>query len=124
LAKTKGQSVRDNVRLKTAMLREYKSHKGCSRCGENDPRCLDFHHLDPSIKHRFLKRTQLTNGKGYRKGGNTWGRMGYDAILEEVKNCEVVCSNCHRKEFATPATKPETRGDKRRSAFLTALYQL
>lgn len=25
---------------------EYKQRRGCNQCGESDPRCLDFHHIN------------------------------------------------------------------------------
>lgn len=31
-------------------LRAYKEERGCSRCLENDPVCLDFHHEEESTK--------------------------------------------------------------------------
>ena len=55
--------------------------KSCQICGENDLRCLDFHHRDPSTK-LFAPGT---------------GTRSMDKLLEEVGKCDVLCANCHRK---------------------------
>jgi hypothetical protein len=52
----------------------------CIICGETHPACLEFHHKDP-LKKEFLI-SKLYNKK---------------RILEEIKKCNVLCSNCHRK---------------------------
>jgi hypothetical protein len=59
----------------------------CERCGEDHPATLDFHHTNGSDK-------TITLGKAARQG---WSK---ERILEEVQKCEVLCSNCHRKEHA------------------------
>lgn len=63
---------------------EYKSTLKCSRCPENHPACLDFHHTDP--KEKNVEISKLI--------GNTFS-VKY--IMKEIKKCEVLCSNCHRK---------------------------
>jgi hypothetical protein len=57
----------------------------CSRCPETHEACLDFHHRDSADKVTNLSTSHL-------KG---WGRA---RILKEMEKCEVVCSNCHRKQ--------------------------
>lgn len=57
---------------------------GCTTCPESDECCIDFHHVDPSIKDKTISR--LCNG------GYTWPQ-----IQAELKKCIRVCSNCHRK---------------------------
>ncbi|AGB33597.1 hypothetical protein Natpe_3838 [Natrinema pellirubrum DSM 15624] len=68
-----------------AWVFEYKQEKGCNRCDEDDPRCLDFHHLNEDEK-------EMAVGKmisfGYSK----------DRIESEIEKCLVLCANCHRKE--------------------------
>lgn len=66
-----------------AWTREYKRERGCRRCSETDPRCLQFHHVDE-------KRASVS-------------RLVSDSAPEsvvrtEAENCEVVCANCHRLE--------------------------
>lgn len=54
----------------------------CSDCGGRFPHyVMDFDHLDGTTK-------KFSIGK---RGSRTWR-----STLEEIKKCEVVCSNCHR----------------------------
>lgn len=58
---------------------------GCEKCGYN--KCLaalDFHHFK-GIKNFPLDSRKLSNTSMKR-------------ILEEFKNCKILCSNCHREE--------------------------
>lgn len=57
----------------------------CSRCDESDPVALDFHHRTPESK--FLTVSQMVS-RGY----------GLEALMIEIEKCDVLCSNCHRKE--------------------------
>lgn len=57
----------------------------CIRCGENHPACLDFHHKDPSTKSFPIGSIH----------GQGWGEA---RIRKETEKCDVLCSNCHRKE--------------------------
>lgn len=73
-------------------LTAYKAERGCSRCPENHPAALDFHHQDRSIKlgqvNRFLS--------------NSW------QLIVEVSKCIILCANCHRKEHhAHPQRKTQ-----------------
>ena len=63
---------------------EYKSKLKCSRCTENHPSCLQFHHTDPAMKKDHV--SILVNG------GSSIKR-----VLEEINKCEVLCANCHMK---------------------------
>lgn len=67
-----------------AWLKLFKTSCACSRCGENHPATLDFHHLDRAAKEI---------------GINTVARRGWSLarIKREIEKCEVLCSNCHRK---------------------------
>lgn len=56
---------------------------GCCKCPENDPACLDYHHVDPSKKD-FAMGTRVTS-------------RGFSSLFLESSKCAVVCSNCHRK---------------------------
>ena len=77
----KGYRWRSKVRFS---FQEFKATLKCAHCGENDPVCLDFHHLDPTQKDRNVT-----------KGMSSWS---YKRIMEEVEKCIVLCANCHRKE--------------------------
>lgn len=58
----------------------------CSRCGETHPACLDFHHIEEkeSSIANMINRSSLTSSLK-------------EKIIAEIKKCEVLCSNCHRK---------------------------
>ena len=67
-----------------AFLSEWKTKRGCSRCGYNEhPVALDFHHKDPDKKEFGLSAVS-------RK------RIGLDRIKKEAKKCIILCANCHR----------------------------
>jgi hypothetical protein len=74
-------------------FKELKQGLSCGRCPEDHVACLEFHHLDPMKK-------DLCVGYMARKG------YSKQRILEEIKKCEVLYSNCHRKEhFNEEGTK-------------------
>lgn len=52
-------------------------------CGETDPVVLDFDHRPGETKFEHV--STLTS----------WGR--FDALLREMKKCDVLCANCHRR---------------------------
>jgi hypothetical protein len=78
--------LRDYSRERKKKLREWlselKAVLACP-CGESHPACLDFHHRDP-------KEKEVGIAKLIRAGGR-------EAIERELKKCEVLCANCHRK---------------------------
>ncbi len=64
---------------------ELKKELRCEICGFNHPAALDFHHIDP-----HLKNFTISPNKHNKK-----------EVLEEIKKCKVLCSNCHRIEHAS-----------------------
>lgn len=79
------QDVKNSRRREIrAFIQGYKFALGCKYCSERDPNTLDFNHLDPSLKYKAI-------ADGVRDG---WGKK---KLMEEIKKCELVCSNCHRK---------------------------
>jgi predicted HNH restriction endonuclease len=60
----------------------FKATLSCLECGVNHPAVLDFHHIDPEMKNASVH--SLVQSGSYRKA------------LEEVQQCMVLCSNCHR----------------------------
>ncbi len=64
-------------------LNKYKTGKGCCRCSERDPVCLDFHHTS---RNKEVNISEVTT-RGW----------GLGRIMSEVQKCVVICSNCHRK---------------------------
>lgn len=67
-----------------AIIDDIKHRRGCQRCPENDPACLDFHHRDPDSKLDNIG-TAIAD---------TWT---LEALQLEIDKCDVLCSNCHRK---------------------------
>jgi len=55
----------------------------CQVCGYSKcAAALEFHHLDPTQKEFAWVKMRLRS---------------WDAILEELKKCILVCANCHRE---------------------------
>lgn len=61
---------------------------GCTDCGEQDIRALEFDHVKAKS---FAVMSALWNGRSLR------------GILREIENCEVRCANCHRLRTAERA---------------------
>jgi hydroxymethylglutaryl-CoA reductase len=79
-----GNSAVAKKRLETKeWFIEIKKLSRCVKCGENDPACLDFHHLNSNEKIADISYMIAYN-------------YGKNRILEEMKKCEVMCANCHR----------------------------
>lgn len=58
----------------------------CIECGYDKHTCsLDIHHLDPSIKDKTFRSM-----RGWCK----------ERILNEIKNCVLLCRNCHAEVHA------------------------
>ncbi|HSI20566.1 MAG TPA: hypothetical protein VLA04_02560 [Verrucomicrobiae bacterium] len=70
-------------------IEEIKANLSCEVCGENHPRCLDFHHRDPAQKKALIGG--IARKKSWKK----------ERIIEEINKCSVLCSNCHRKYHAS-----------------------
>jgi hypothetical protein len=80
---------------KTRVLEWWQSYKatlGCFGCDENDPACLDFHHVITDGK----RNNDDSAARWLRDRGFSQERM-----LEEIWNtCVPLCANCHRKVHA------------------------
>ena len=57
----------------------------CIVCGESEPVCIDFHHINPEEK-------DFTIGKHRGKAR--------EILEKEISKCVCLCSNCHRKVHA------------------------
>lgn len=69
-----------------AWVHKYKERsEGCSRCEEDDPACLDFHHVNPDEKTKNVSALITYE-------------PSLDRLVEEIEKCELLCANCHRKE--------------------------
>lgn len=62
---------------------EWKKTLKCNRCGYDNYRALQFHHL---------KDKEYTIANMIRCGRNL------DSIKQEAEKCEVLCANCHQIE--------------------------
>lgn len=69
-------------KLNKEKLKELKNTLSCSKCTENHPACLDFHHLDSSKKEYSVSQMMA---------------LPWETIEKEIAKCIVFCSNCHRK---------------------------
>jgi len=53
----------------------------CSKCGyDKCPAAFDFHHLDPREKDFAIS-----------------SKLSWTVVVEELKKCVLLCSNCHRE---------------------------
>jgi len=67
-----------------ALCVEYKGNK-CQHCGLVDEPCIyDFHHREPEKKDFSISR---------KRGFNMTNK-----VKAELDKCDLLCSNCHRKE--------------------------
>ena len=67
-------------RKRKAWFKKYKESNPCKDCGNYFPYyVMDFDHLRDK---KFLVSRLRT--------------CGWDKLMEEVKKCDLVCSNCHR----------------------------
>ena len=85
--KNKKVTLNRNKRNKKKNLEwyvEYKSKLKCIKCGEDHPACLEFHHTNPKEKD-------------FNVSINVRSTYSVNKILKEIKKCEVLCANCHRK---------------------------
>lgn len=68
-----------------ALAQQIKESNPCKICGETRFYCLDFHHRDPATKKDTICNL-------IRHGYST------QIVKEEIDKCDIICSNCHRKE--------------------------
>lgn len=58
---------------------------GCLFCREQEPICLDFHHINPANKEFAVGGARM---------------MATKRVIAEIAKCVVLCANCHRKLHA------------------------
>jgi len=73
----------------------YLAEHPCVDCGEDDLRCLEFDHDDPSSKSFMISQAI---------GVFSWAR-----ILTEIAKCSVRCASCHRIRTAVQHSWWSTR---------------
>lgn len=94
----------DTVRAKSAARKRkiradfaaFKATLACTKCGENHPATLDFHHHTPNPANKKI---------------NELIRLGsFTRAMQEIKDkCIVLCSNCHRKHHWEENKKGQIR---------------
>ncbi len=76
----------DRKKQQIEWFQQYKIGLRCVRCGyDKHPAAIDFHHRDPQTKQFNISRMPH---EGYSQ----------KRILNEIKKCDIICSNCHRIE--------------------------
>jgi len=65
-------------------INRFKTINGCAKCSECHVACLEFHHRDSAEKD-FEISWAIKNGYSLKR------------IKQEMKKCDVLCSNCHKK---------------------------
>ena len=68
-------------------LVDFFRQRSCVDCGEGDPLVLEFDHL---------ANKKFNIAKGLRN-------RSWQAVLDEIAKCDVVCANCHRRRTALRA---------------------
>lgn len=74
---------------------EDKLAKGCSRCPERRPSCLQYHHINPSEKTDGIGKMIQTSPM--------------ENLVKEMAKCIILCANCHFVEENGDGYKPEDR---------------
>ncbi len=89
------------IQARHYVLDYWKTHP-CTTCGETDPRCLQFDHLDPEQKTSTVS-SMVAKGRALK------------AIRQEIAKCQVLCANCHAKktsdQFRFYTSNPIYMGD-------------
>jgi hypothetical protein len=73
---------KENRSANQKFIQTSKEGKSCLICGESEPCCLDYHHVEADSKKFIIS------------AGITYSRAALEA---EMAKCVLVCSNCHRK---------------------------
>jgi hypothetical protein len=79
---SKTRNNQRRAKRRQEFINSYKATHPCV-CGETDISCLDFHHRNPAKKDFPISQ-----------------KASITKIKIEIKKCEVMCANCHRKGHA------------------------
>lgn len=71
---------------KIKYVQNIKNNSSCIKCSESHWSCLDFHHKNS--ENKVLNIGAMLRDKKYT----------IEDIQAEIDKCEIICSNCHRKE--------------------------
>lgn len=83
------QNERQNNQKCKEWLDDLKKSNPCSKCGDNRFYVIDIHHTDPTKKTMEVA--------SYAISGTASFETKKRKILEELKSCIFLCSNCHRE---------------------------
>lgn len=106
IPRRKQLGIDSHYQFKRKFLDRVKSSRKCTICQEGHPRCLSFHHINPSEK---LFTVGYITGKTLRQ------------LKEEIRKCVVLCENCHRKQHAATRTSHHPRHKQRKHDILNSL---
>ena len=83
LKKTHDRNHKIGREIKTFLMKYFSLHS-CIDCGESNPVVLEFYHLSDKTSKisTLIRKRQL------------------EIIKKEIKKCQVLCANCHRKRTA------------------------
>jgi 5-methylcytosine-specific restriction endonuclease McrA len=84
LSKMKVENARKRRRAKQDLLYEYLLTQCCEICGEKDIIVLEFDHVGTKIKNI----SRMVNNHSWKM------------VQKELKECRVLCTNCHRRRTA------------------------
>ena len=80
-AKYQKENRGDTYRASRELVYADKIAKGCSRCSERRPSCLQYHHLNPETKVAGI--------------GVMVQRYQPEVVAAEMAKCVLLCANCH-----------------------------
>lgn len=83
-AKIRREKLRKEFRF---TILQHLQGKSCVSCNENDIRVLEFDHIEAPKK-------SFTISQAVKLGRSV------DELKSELKKCQILCSNCHKKKTA------------------------
>jgi L-lysine 2,3-aminomutase len=86
-------NLRPNQTRNLRLVREVLEASGCIDCGELDLLVLEFDHIGP---------------KGFNVTRGIWLEYSLERMTTEIAQCEVTCTNCHRRRTRDRARSRET----------------
>lgn len=79
----RSKQIRQRKKEIAAFFANLRATTPCMKCGITHQAVLDFHHRDRQAK-TFTIYAAIRDGRSI------------ESILEEIKKCDPLCSNCHR----------------------------
>ena len=76
--------MKNKYQEKKQLVQDLKSQDKCAKCGGSRGYVLDYHHVNPSQKEEGIARMTSNN-------------YSLDKVINEIKKCICLCSNCHRE---------------------------